>query len=135
MIYILDASVIIKWFIEEKGTKEALAIKKQYEDGEVDIIEPDLLIYEVANVLRYSKYFSETAIKTAIKSLYDMRIKFFTPSISIMNYAIHISLKTNLSIYDSVYTALSIMLSSPLITADKKLYSNTKHFAPVKLIE
>lgn len=134
MIYILDASVILKWFIDEEGTEEALAIKRQYEFGEIDIVEPDLLIYETANVLRYNKYFSESAIKTAVKSLYDMRIKFLTPSVSVMDYAIHISLKTNLSIYDCVYASLSMKLSSSLITADKKLHSRIKPYIPAKLL-
>ena len=92
------------------------------------------MIYETANVLRYNKYFSESAIKTAVKSLYDMRIKFLTPSVSVMDYAIHISLKTNLSIYDCVYASLSMKLSSQLITADKKLYSNVKPHILAKLL-
>lgn len=134
MIYVLDTSVILKWFLEEPGTNEAISFKKRYETGEIDIVEPDLLIYELANVLRYKKCFPEIAIKAAVKSLYDLRIKFFTPTVSMMENAVHIALKTNLSVYDCVYSSLAVKLSSPLITADKKLYLRTKPYIPVKLL-
>ncbi|MEW6557854.1 MAG: type II toxin-antitoxin system VapC family toxin [Elusimicrobiota bacterium] len=134
MIYVLDTSVILKWFFEEDGTQEAIFLKNQFETGKIDIVEPDLLIYELANVLRYNNRFPETAIKTAVKSLYDLRIKFLTPTISIMENAIHLALKTNLSVYDCVYTSLSMKLSAPLITADKKLYLNTKSHLSVKIL-
>ncbi|MBI5574149.1 MAG: type II toxin-antitoxin system VapC family toxin [Elusimicrobia bacterium] len=134
MIYVLDTSVILKWFLEEPGTNEAVSFKSRYETGEIDIVEPDLLIYELANVLRYKKCFPETAIKAAVKSLYDLRIKFFTPTFSLMENAVHISLKTNLSVYDCIYSSLAMKLSSPLITADRKLYLHTKPYTSVKIL-
>ena len=122
MIQILDASVVLKWFLEEPGTDHALLIKQQYERNEISIVAPDLLIYELANVLRYKKSFTEHGIKTAIKSLYDLRINFIAPTLSIMEEALALSVKNNLSVYDCVYVALAKKLSSIFITADKKLY-------------
>jgi len=134
MIYVLDASVILKWFLEEPETAEAISYKSRYEIGEIDIVEPDLLIYELANVLRYKKYFPEIAVKTAVRSLYDLGIKFITPTFSLMENAVHIALKTNLSVYDCVYCSLAMKLSSPLITADRKLYLNIKPYTSVKIL-
>jgi predicted nucleic acid-binding protein len=42
---VIDASIAIKWVIEEEGTKEALALRNQA------LVAPDLLIAECANVL------------------------------------------------------------------------------------
>jgi len=67
---ILDASVILKWFIEEKDTDKALKIRDDYVAGKIDIEIPDLLIYELANVLRY-KQFTAEEIKSAVKFLKD----------------------------------------------------------------
>ena len=43
---VIDASVAIKWVIEEDGTKEALALRRQA------LAAPDLLVAECANILR-----------------------------------------------------------------------------------
>ncbi len=52
---VLDSSVIIKWFSEEEETKKALELREKYINGEIVIAVPDLLVYEIANALRYDK--------------------------------------------------------------------------------
>jgi predicted nucleic acid-binding protein len=42
---VINASIAIKWVIEEEGTKEALALRNQA------LAAPDLLIAECANIL------------------------------------------------------------------------------------
>ncbi len=42
---VIDASVAIKWVIEEEGTAEALTLRRQH------LIAPDLIIPECANIL------------------------------------------------------------------------------------
>ena len=42
---VINASIAIKWVIEEEGTKEALALRNQ------PLAAPDLLIAECANIL------------------------------------------------------------------------------------
>jgi predicted nucleic acid-binding protein len=42
---VIDASIAIKWVIEEEGTKEALALRSRA------LAAPDLLIAECANIL------------------------------------------------------------------------------------
>ena len=46
MILVVDASVVIKWFVEEELHDEALALL----ESEHDLHGPDLLFLEVANV-------------------------------------------------------------------------------------
>ena len=43
--FVIDASVAIKWVIEEPGTKEALDLRRHR------LLAPDLLIPECANIL------------------------------------------------------------------------------------
>ncbi len=68
---ILDTSVVAKWFLEEEGTDKALKIRDDYVHGKIDVEIPDLLIYELGNVLRY-KGFTGEEIKSAIKSIYGI---------------------------------------------------------------
>ena len=56
-MFIIDASVVIKWFIEEEDSIKAILLKDEHIQGKTILIAPDLLIYEVANVLMISKIF------------------------------------------------------------------------------
>ncbi len=52
--YVLDTSVVIKWFSQkdEDDLKKALKIRETYVDKICSIIVPELLFYEMANALR-----------------------------------------------------------------------------------
>ncbi|MBW1669419.1 MAG: type II toxin-antitoxin system VapC family toxin, partial [Deltaproteobacteria bacterium] len=50
---VVDASVVVKWFVEEEGSEEALAIRRRYIEEEVEIVAPELIHFEVLNALRY----------------------------------------------------------------------------------
>ena len=52
-MYVLDASVILKWFLEEENSEKAITLKDGHSRGEFLVVIPDLAIYEVANALRY----------------------------------------------------------------------------------
>jgi predicted nucleic acid-binding protein len=45
-VLVIDASIAVKWVVEEDGTPEALAIRQK-----ARLIAPDLLIAEYANIL------------------------------------------------------------------------------------
>ena len=122
---ILDASVIAKWFLEEEGTEKSLRIRDKYFKGEIDIVVPDLLIYEVLNVLRY-RDFNEEEIDKAMNSLFSMDIFFVDPSKRGMSSTTKIALEEDLTIYDATYVSLSDQFETKLITADKELHNKTK---------
>ena len=44
--YVVDASVVIKWVVEEDGTPEALDLRQKGR-----LIAPELLVAECANIL------------------------------------------------------------------------------------
>ena len=50
MKIVLDASVVAKWFIEEEDTEKAIEIRDKFVRGEIKILVPSLLIYEIGNV-------------------------------------------------------------------------------------
>ena len=95
---ILDASVVAKWFLEEEGTEKALEIREKYFRDEFDISLPDLLIYEIANTLKYSN-FSSPEIDRAISTIYSMDLFLVDPSQNIMRKASEIAINKEISIY------------------------------------
>lgn len=46
MTLVLDASVLLKWFLEEHGSEAALDLKHRYLAGEHALVIPDLALYE-----------------------------------------------------------------------------------------
>jgi predicted nucleic acid-binding protein len=48
---VIDASVAIKWFVDEPDAPLAVTLRDAHIAGENALATPDLLVYEVANVL------------------------------------------------------------------------------------
>jgi predicted nucleic acid-binding protein len=61
-MYVLDASVVIKWFSEEEYTDIAVKLRDDFFKGYNELVVLDLLLYEVSNALRYNPNFDETDV-------------------------------------------------------------------------
>ena len=133
-MFVVDASVAIKWFIQEKDSEKAILLKEKHINGNTVLIAPDLLIYEVANVLAFSKMFSPAEAKRCLFDLYDLEIDLINPSIDIIPSAIELAADKRLSVYDSCYLALARELDIKLITADEKLFRSVGENSCVELL-
>lgn len=134
MNYILDASVILKWFLKEEDTDKALEIKQSYILGEIDLIEPDLLLYEFTNGLRFQKGINEKEINEAIEDLFTFQINFITPTISSLKFTNSIALEYNTTVYDAFYISLAKETNSYFITSDSKLFDKISSLPYVKML-
>jgi len=90
---VLDASVVLKWFVAENDSDKAVRLREEYYLGERDIIVPDLLLFEVSNALRYNSGFKVSEIKESIRTLFDMGIEIVTPTYSLLESAISMARK------------------------------------------
>jgi predicted nucleic acid-binding protein len=133
-MYILDASVVAKWFLEEEYSDIALDIRESFVDGKVGIAVPDLILYELANTLKY-KGFNVNDVKKALRTLFWMRLRIITPTKSVIESAVDLAFKHDVSFYDSYYLALAKELAYTLITVDTKFYNKTKHSGMVEHIK
>jgi predicted nucleic acid-binding protein len=125
-IFVLDASVIVKWFSKEENSDKSVEIRNRFVNREVFIVCPDLVLYEVANALRYNKVLEEKDIKDAIESIYDLEIDIIVPTKEIMTKAIEFAKKFNITVYDAIYVSLADILNAKLITADEILIKKCK---------
>lgn len=64
-IAVVDASVAVKWFVEEEFTRQALRVIEDYESQYVDIRSMQSMPFEVLNALRYNPELGETEIEKA----------------------------------------------------------------------
>ena len=119
---VLDASVVLKWFVSEKDSDKAEALRSEYYLGKREIIVPDLILYEVSNALHYHPDFEPLEIKEAIQTLFDIGIEIVTPTQILMSKAIDIASENIVTCYDASYFALARDLQTDFITADQKFY-------------
>ncbi|MEM2106995.1 MAG: type II toxin-antitoxin system VapC family toxin [Candidatus Bathyarchaeia archaeon] len=123
---VIDASVVAKWFIPEEDSYNASEVMRKYSDGRIDLYAPDLLIYEVANVLRYRPDVSAETLLDCIESLIKLQINLIPPSTEIVSEAAAKARELDLSIYDACYIVIAETLATNLITADMKLYEKCR---------
>ena len=125
--YVIDASVILKWFSQagENDLDIAIQLRKDFRERNIDLSAPELLIYEIANVLRYKKILNEDIIHKAISSIYDMDI-LLPVNPGVMTRAVTIARQYHITVYDSSYLSFAQSVGCHLITADKKLYQKIK---------
>ena len=116
---VVDASVVVKWFVEEEYTDAALAVRDAYVDGAIELAAPSLLPYEVVNALRYSGEFDETELTKVSTALtkYDIDLVPYRRIDGIVETA----LETDASVYDAAYVTLAETRTEPLYTTDERL--------------
>ena len=126
---VVDASVALKWYLddEELGAK-ALTVLTHYVSGDINMIAPSLLEYEVINGLKIAQKrgrINKNTIQSAVEGFFNLEIKvydacyFFDEALDIMN-------SFDISLYDASYLALAVNKKSPFVTADKVLYNKVR---------
>ncbi len=114
---IVDASVAVKWVIEEEGSDVARALL-----GRVDLVAPTLIHAEVANAIwkkqRRGEYARDADLAT-LPELFASLIQTIDES-SMMARALQLAIDFDHAVYGCVYLAMAEALDSELITADVK---------------
>ena len=125
---VADASVIVKFFVNEAHSEAAHRLRDSLISGKIGLIEPSLLFYEVMNAVRYSKArrFTIGELKLIAEALENYAFTVFGLDADLMNRTIDVAAKRNISFYDAAYVALAINTDSRLYTADEKLIKAVK---------
>jgi predicted nucleic acid-binding protein len=64
---VIDASVAIKWFVEEPDAPAAHRLLEAHATGETTLVAPDLIVYEVSNVLLHNPTFSVSEVQRSVE--------------------------------------------------------------------
>lgn len=118
---VIDASIVVKWFIEEIDSDKARLLRDKFIDGKIELTVPSLLYFEVLNALKYSKLFDPSELNDAGESLENYGFKVITIKNEIRKHMIKVAVDQKLSIYDASYLGLSIGLGIIFCTADEKI--------------
>ena len=117
----IDASVLVKWYIQEADSDKAFVLRDKHVNGEIQLSAPALISYETMNALRYSNLFSREQLKDIALSIlnYDLNLYGFNEKIA--EFTLEASLKNDITVYDGSYLALAKNLGVEFFTADQKL--------------
>lgn len=134
---ILDASVVIKWFVKEQDRDKAITYLTAFHNNEVALIVPSLLFYELGNVLIKKKatmsLINEIMVKFQQLNLLGLEIQ----DIGLLSFRqiYQNSIEYSLTFYDAAYITLMQKENCRFVTADGKLFQKVqKAFAGVKLL-
>lgn len=114
---VVDASVALKWFVEEDGSDAARALHGRH------LTAPDLLIAEVANGLWRmvrSGRLPPAAAPLAMRRL-PRYLASLAPLAPLAGRAAEIALALDHPAYDAFYLALAEASGSIVVTADRRL--------------
>ena len=117
----IDASVIVKWFVEEENSSKAMEIRDRYISGELRLIAPEIIIFEVLNALYYKNLFSEDEIKEIGEALQSYSIELYSLEGEYRDKTIEVAFKNRITIYDAAYIGLAVVKGAFVYTADEKL--------------
>jgi predicted nucleic acid-binding protein len=126
MSVVVDASVVIKWFVPEAGSAAA----SRWLGSEDRLEAPDLLFAEIANaiwkkVLRGQLTRAESQL--LVNDIEKIAVN-TTPCRALATDAHEIALITSRSVYDSMYVALALRLDTRVITADERFFHALQSF-------
>lgn len=118
---VIDASVAIKWFLEEEDYQVAQRLREDFLEGLLQLRVPSLLPFEVLNGLRYSRRYRGPELREAATGL-DRAALVTIPLVGeFMERTVALALDANVTIYDASYVALADLAKCPLYSADEGL--------------
>lgn len=117
-VWVVDASVAAKWYLSEPHSEEAIGLL----DDEHLLVAPDLLFLEVGSALWKRVRRAEIAPDEALEWLAELsRVPLLVePAHLYSEPALRLALRTERTVYDSLYLAVALGVDGVLVTADRK---------------
>ena len=131
---VLDSSVAVKWFSAEKGTERALEVRDGHVRGRISLLAPDLIVYEIANALRFRPGFDEQTVARAVEDLLDLQMDLLTPSRELIIRCSQLAFRFQITIYDSCYLGLGELMGTKVLTSDKRFFDRAKGSGLLRLL-
>lgn len=117
-VFVVDASVVIKWFVPEIHSEAA----RRWLDVSHDYIAPDLLFPEVGNVVWKKvrrKELEETEGRQLVMDLAQVAVETVATR-SLLQDGLALALTAGITVYDAMYLTLAVRLETEVITGDER---------------
>ena len=130
---VVDASVILKWYLlDEAHGAQALVLLQQCIAGELEILAPSLLTYELMNGLVIAgrrARLDQNTVSLSFRGFMSLGVRFYEISF-FADKVLQYCRLYGCSVYDSSYLALAEQEGVDLITADERLFNRVQKDLP-----
>jgi predicted nucleic acid-binding protein len=120
---VIDASVLVKFFIPEILSEKAEELNARSMQGDLRLLAPDLIFAEVGNIL-WKKHRMKELIRSEAEEIVDAIVSLpleIETSKALLPFAVDLGLAYGITVYDAIYVSLAKVHETILVTADKKL--------------
>jgi len=120
---VIDASVLIKFYVPEILSDKAEELLNRVAQGDVMLLAPDLIYPEVGNIL-WKKQRMKELTRPEVEEITDAIVSLplnIEASKLLLPLAIDIGIAYKITIYDALYLSMARIYETKMITADRKL--------------
>ena len=121
---VVDASVVVKWVLKERGRPAALRLLEDYRSAHAHLLAPPLVVAEVGNALwkhvqrgSLDRDRAATAFRFVLGNL-----PILEESETVSEVALQLAVAHGCTYCDCLYLALAMAWRCDLITADEKFF-------------
>ena len=121
--YVLDASVGVKWSLDEEDSDKAAGFLDLLDRRHIKIIVPELFYCEIGSAFWKAWKSKKIKFEEAIQSVdWILSFRFIRRRDSeFADVALENAMQYKISVYDAIYVSLAETYLAPLITADESL--------------
>jgi predicted nucleic acid-binding protein len=120
---VIDASVLIKFYVPEVLFDRAERLLAKVEKGDIELSAPDLIYPEVGNIL-WKKNRLKELTHSEVEEITDAILSFplkIEASKPLLPLALDIAIACGITVYDAIYVSLAKVYETAMMTADRKL--------------
>lgn len=120
--HVVDTSVIIKWLSSDKEAyiDNATRILEDVQNDLIELYAPELVKYEVGNVLIFGKHLSTAQANIALNEFYKLPITFVAESADTTKDTISMASKLGITYYDAIFLSVAKQYNASLVTENIK---------------
>jgi predicted nucleic acid-binding protein len=123
MNLVMDASVLIKFYVPEILSDRAERLLAKVEEKDIDLLAPDLIYPEAGNILwkkQRLKELTRSEVEEITDAVLSLPLK-IEASKFLLPLAVDIAIAYGITVYHALYLSLAKVYETTLMTADRKL--------------
>lgn len=126
--FVLDASVALKWVLQEPDRQKALDLREDFRNGIHELLAPEIFHVEIGHV--FSKMHRQHKLSQQDAEIYLAEVMSTPPHLHptqpLMPRAYEMSLQDRKSLYDCLYLALAEQENCSVVTADSGVVTSPR---------
>ena len=118
--FVLDTSVVVKWFYIEEGRKTALRYLDLFKKGKIEVFFPELIKYELGNVLVKGKKAELKDAEKVLKEFFLLPFRYIQLDLEQGLRVLKVAKDLNITYYDASFFVVAEVTKAVLVTANPK---------------